>query len=364
MARALQGDCAVLIISGHREACWLVPDICEFVHIPSLDSLDGLRSQEWGREPFWRNGSIQGRKLRSAIIESIVKNFRPDAIIVDYLPMGKNGELYKIIQENTNAKCYLILRGVLDEPQRVDAVFFNPRARHLIENHYHRILVTADQIVVDVAAEYGFNGAIASKIIYTGYAVEPVFREACIQARLQRRVPDSAKWVVCSAGGGVEGEELVEHVIRVADRFPSAYFDLILGPRSRSKINPTLASKGDRILVRKQDLTLPVLHAAADVVICRGGYNSLLESIQGNARVIVVPIEKSGDQQSHAVRLSGFSPISVCNLGALEKYLRVALNSGALTMTQQKLNFDGINNFRKIIFGDLISDRTESRLKD
>lgn len=364
IARALQGDCAVLIISGHRDACWLVPDVCEFVHIPSLDSLDSLRSQDWAREPFWRNGSIQGRRLRGAIIESVVKNFKPDVIIVDYLPMGKNSELYKIIQENTHAKCYLILRGVLDEPQRIDAVFFNPRARYLIENRYDRILVTADQMVVDVAAEYGFNGIITSKIIYTGYVVEPVCNEARIQARLRRRVPDSAKWVVCSAGGGVEGEELVERVINFADRFPSVYFDLILGPRSRSRINPALASKGDQILVRKQDTTLPILHAAADIVICRGGYNSLLESIQGNARVIVVPIEKSGDQRSHAVRLSNFNPISVCNLDALEQEFQITLNSGALAMTRQKLDFDGINSFRKIIFGDLISRTNRTMSKD
>ena len=354
MAKALQGDCAVLIVTGHRDASWLVSDECEFVHIPSLDSLDGLRSQEWDREPFWRNSSVKGRQLRGGIIESVVTNFRPDAIIVDYLPMGKNGELYELIEQNRHARCYLILRGVLDEPQRVQAAFLNPRARHLLETRYKRILVTADRRVIDLVSEYGFAAKIASKIEYTGYVVDLVSAKARILARLRRGIPPSAKWVVCSGGGGMEGEELVELVIGLTSRFPTTYFDLVLGPRSRSGIDPELAAQGRRIRVRKQDAMLPTLHAAADVVICRGGYNSLVESVTGQGRIIVAPFRGQGDQYGHAARLSRFYPISIIdNMNTLEPELKNALTLDPPGTPAQALNFHGLSNSRRIIMEDL-----------
>jgi predicted glycosyltransferase len=354
IAAALQGDCAVLVVTGHRDASWLVPEACEFIHIPSLDSLDSLTSHNWGRSPFWKDASVKGRQLRSAVIDSVVKEFAPDAILVDYLPMGKNGEIYHLIEQKVRAKCYLILRGVLDEQQRVQAVFFNPRVRHLMEHRYDRILVTADNRIVDVASEYGFSTSISSKVFYTGYITDPISDAVRVQARLQRGIAQRRKWVVCSAGGGMEGEELVEHVIGAVDQFADVYFDIILGPRSRSHICPEVASRKQRIQVRKFDPALPILHAAADVVVCRGGYNSLLECITGHGRVIVMPLKGHAEQHSHVARLAQFHPISVVHdFDGLQRELYRALRLERFEITSKALNVEGVSNCQKVIARDL-----------
>jgi predicted glycosyltransferase len=96
LGKALQGTAAVLFVAGHREASWLIPPECEFVHIPSLDSTDKRRSRQWGRKPFCLAGAGFGRNLRRAIVKACVDEFRPDALIVDYLPLGMFDELEEI----------------------------------------------------------------------------------------------------------------------------------------------------------------------------------------------------------------------------------------------------------------------------
>ena len=75
IARQLQGRFACLIVTGHREAAhWFVPQACEYVHLPSWDSLIAEKARYWGREPFAdldRRGAI---RLRREILHGIVSS--------------------------------------------------------------------------------------------------------------------------------------------------------------------------------------------------------------------------------------------------------------------------------------------------
>jgi predicted glycosyltransferase len=355
VASALQGDCAVLVISGHRDLSWLVPEACEFVHLPSLDSLSHWKSRQWDRPPFWRDGQAKGRRLRMGIMEAVVNNYSPDAIVVDYLPMGQGGELYALIERRRQTKCYLILRGVLDDRPSVESDFFNPRARYLMERCYDRILVAADRSVIDVASEYGFRAAVSSKMEYVGYVAEAVSREAQAAARDRRGISPGEKWVVCSGGGGMEGEELAHRVMESTRHFPGVYFDIILGPRSRYRGRIDQYCREPYVRIRQYDPGLPTLHASADVVVCRGGYNSLMESVNGQGRVIVLPLKGAGEQYDHASRLAARYAMTVLHgVEQVEPALQKALSSVAGGPVANPVECNGAARCRDLILRDLL----------
>jgi predicted glycosyltransferase len=365
VASELQPECAVLIVTGQRAASWLVPKECEYVHLPSFDSIYPHLSRRWGREPFWRNAERQGRHLRKAILDAVVAQFRPNVIILDYLPMGKDEEMFDILWGLDDSLRYFLLRGVLDSATAVKDEILNEKGSSLLENKYDRILVASDSRVVDVVEEYHFPAAIASKVTYTGYITETIRDSARRRYRKTRGIPRSSKWVVCSAGGGLTGEDLVEHCCRLVDCFPEVYFDLILGPRSTLSVKCADTTGDTRIRISTENASLPLLHSACDVVICRGGYNSLLESIAGHAQVIVVPKPDSLEQQIHSERLRAFHELYiVTNLELLQEKLRSALLRDRKKKAASNLHMDGASEIKRIIISDLQARAKGRRHRD
>ena len=68
IAKRLQGRFSCLIVTGHRAAAhWFVPDECEYIHLPSWDSLLESKAQYWGRKPFIVLDEAEALKLRKDI---------------------------------------------------------------------------------------------------------------------------------------------------------------------------------------------------------------------------------------------------------------------------------------------------------
>jgi predicted glycosyltransferase len=273
---------------------------------------------------------------------------------MDYLPAGKDYEMYSVLDRFVGLR-YLILRGVLGDFAEVQRDILNPVGLHLIEKRYDRILVTADRQVVDVVGEYGMHREIADKVFYSGYVAEPMNEVLRRQVRKDRDIPDTAQWVVCSAGGGKEGEDLVEYCFAMAGKFPEVFFDIVVGPRSRSALatSKTVVSP-NRVRLSRERLDLPLLHGACDVLICRGGYNSLVEAAVGCARIIVVPIEGDYEQFTHATRLSSYVPISVIeDVRQLDTLLQNQLTAGIRETAAVSLDFTGAESATRLILEDL-----------
>ena len=352
LAKMLQGECAVLILTGSREASWLVPETCEFIHLPSLDSIDAGLSTQWGRKPFWNAGRKEGLRVRRVVIQAVVDSFAPDAIVLDFLPAGKHDEMYDVLDKGS-ARRYLIFRGVLDDLTGVESYILTETGRYLLEKRYDRILITADQRIVDVISEYRLNGIIAQKVKYTGYITDQVTNTTVHETRSNRGLPPDAQWVVCSAGGGKQGEDLIAYCLTITEEFPQLYFDIVLGPRSRLPLQPAdICNSKVRISRERRDL--PLLHASCDVLICRGGYNSLMEAVVGQPKILVVPIPGDNEQLAHAERLSSFFPIRVVDhIEKLPIYLREELAAGPRREFEVTLDFNGAESTARAIIDDL-----------
>jgi len=360
LGKVLQQHSAVLFITGHREASWLVPPECEYIHLPNLDSLDPRRSRQWGRKPFLSDELSVGRALRRDVIYGIIQRFRPDAIILDYLPLGMDEEMREFISGTPECRKYFISRGILGSPDQVYRDVLTPSAVQSLRDAYHMILVMSDSKIADMAQEYSLEAGIVDKIAYVGYAAEPVSSGAIEGIRSRRLLPKDAKWVVCTAGGGKEGELLIQRCWEVAQIFPECYFDIVVGPRSRLMLESEVWADGNRIhLLPSDDRQLPLMHAAADVVIIRGGYNSLIEACMGEGRIIVVPIMTDYEQVNHAKRLSEFRDIRIVeSLSNLDIALDDCLRESSLPNSRfTELNMDGLHIGADVILSDIEQHR-------
>jgi predicted glycosyltransferase len=310
IARALQRKCSVLFVTGHRDASWIVPEICEYIHLPSKDSLKHAQSGQWGRRPFWEHGRYRGDLLRRTLLEATLAIFKPHAIMVDFLPLGKGEELRDIVETAQKIKLYYVMRGILDTEERVNSLILTDTVRSLLATRFHRLFVAADPTIVDVAREYNLEPEICNKMQYCGYVVDRFDTDCRAQFRRRRGLLSGSRWVVCSAGGGKEGEDLTQECLRMASQIPGTYFDVVLGPRSRA-IRETGVSSDCRVIVKKQDADLPGMHAACDIVVGRGGYNTLLEAYSGSAQVVCCPIPGDYEQYTHAKRLQRIFPMTI-----------------------------------------------------
>jgi predicted glycosyltransferase len=353
IASELVGEASVLFVTGHRWVASFLPPQCEFVHVPSLDSISSGRSRHWGVEPFVNPQTGIGIRLRREILRQCVDIFQPDAFVVDYLPMGVDHELLDILNDNSSPrKNYLILRGVLGQPTQVWADVLTPQARSVLKQCYEKILVTCDSRIVDVGAEYRLGPDITCRLEYTGYVVPKNDEVRVSWAREARRIPAGKRWVVCAAGGGKDGEDLIEHCWDLALQYPECYFDIVAGPRSGLAIRSE-SCKDDRIRVYQDDFHLmPEKLAAADSVIIRGGYNSLLEASVGTANMIVWPYD--AEQTIHAERLSAFRRMQVVrSVEELETAFADFLSLDKAEMSLTLLDVDGAKKTAASVLDDL-----------
>ncbi len=315
IAQQMQARFACLLVTGHRAAAnFFVPPTCEYVHLPSWDNLIPEKSRYWGRPPFLDVDLAGAVTLRREIIHGIMRGFRPDAIFVDHLPLGANEELAEVI-ESAECRKYFVTRGVLNNTEDLGRLILGGAAYAALRDRYHRIFVAADPRVVDFTRSYNVDHTIRAKTVTTGYVAESISSEAIAAARAARGLGPADVWVVASAGGGQTGEATVETSIALARAYPQFAFDIVLGPRSNlsADIVTPDESGGGRVRIYREVPDMATRHASADLVISSGGYNSVLETLQGRAVILCVPLRKDvrDEQSRHAGRLSRFVDIRI-----------------------------------------------------
>lgn len=351
IASELQGPCACLVVSGMRQASWIVPNSCEVLQLPNWNGFSASRSKYWNR-PVWLNvQQNEAKRIRSVLLSAAVRAFAPDAIVVDYLPFGIRNELKGVLAQ-THAKKYLILRGLIDAS---DYDILCGKASKDIAKMYDAILVTADSRIVDVGNEYSFEDMALSKLRYVGYVMpEPADR---LVVRRDRGIPEGKPWVVCSGGGGMNAELYLRECIVVASGMPAFEFDIVFGPLANESLTCDLEiPKNCR--VHSESMCMPELHSSCDVVITAGGYNSIMEAASGGAKIIVYSNQKGTDdeQRNNAERMAAYYPIKlITDITSFQDEIPSAVRDFA-TQPQSRLslNTDGLKIIREYVLRELL----------
>ncbi len=358
LADAVQGPIAALVVAAHRAASWVVPEACEYVHLPSFDSLLPNRARFWRRVPFLECTKKEAVMLRRRLVEAVVEQFKPDVIVVDHFPLGPHGELQSVIQGSTALK-YCVFRGVIDHTDNVRIDVLGGESEAALAETYARLLVACDKRICDPAVEYSIDPVIVRKMQHIGYVSDALASAKRSQVRAERGLAPNDRWVVCSAGGGAPGDSLIDRCIALANALPDLYFDIVRGPRSASEWAGRSADflAYGRVRIFRESRYLAELHGAADVVVSGGGYNTLVEVMEGGAPLVCLPLQiRTNDEQAiHARRLSAFYPMEIVgDVGAIGGALERMLHTVHPAQHIRKiLDFDGCDNFRAILWDDL-----------
>ena len=89
-------------------------------------------------------------RLRAAMIQTAVEGFKPDWLIVDKVPRGAVQELdatLKYLHTQSNTRCILGLRDILDEPAAVQRDWIRSASEDIIRDYYDAIWIYGDPTV-------------------------------------------------------------------------------------------------------------------------------------------------------------------------------------------------------------------------
>lgn len=243
--------------------------------------------------------------LRSATAAAALQVWNPDLFIVDKVPGGFHGELaaaLDILRAN-GTRIVLGLRDVLDESSVARAEWRRDAAGEAVDRWYDELWVYGDADVHDLRDELRLSPTQARRTRFLGYLADGR-RTGSTRPLPGRR---GTCTVLAGVGGGVDGAELTRTLLTTP--LP-AWTDLVLLPGPFA--DPELRAE-----LEHADRTRPELHvvdftdcfpdwaAAADAVVCMGGYNTVAEVLATPTPALVVP--RTTPRQEQLVRARAMS---------------------------------------------------------
>jgi predicted glycosyltransferase len=296
--------------------------------------------------------------MRSSIIAAAAVDFDPDILLIDKKPLGVMRELQPTLEilarRARPPRTYLILRDILDAPGKTREVWERNGYHAQIERYYDEILVVGERAVFDLAEEYEFPPASASRLRYAGYLRRSAGRTRPAEMRKRIGVGEEPL-VLVQTGGGADGAATIDAYLDGLEIFGEA-------PPLRSWIicGPELNAV-DRVRLRNRMAQLPhVIHQdfaddmnacmnAADAVVSMGGYNSVCEILSlGKPALIVprvLPVEEQWVRADRLARRGMVDCLHPDDLDgpAMHQRLQDLLVFGkAQLMARQPLSLDGL----------------------
>ena len=314
---------SVLLVSGSPMIhAFRLPKGLDYIKLPCLNrDVSGQLSAKYLGTSFEETVA-----LRSHLIQLSAIHFKPDLLLVDKKPTGLGGELgatLDYLQGNLpNSKCVLLLRDILDAPEKTVDEWVRWRYYQTIQTYYDQILVVGMQAVFDVVQEYRLPAAIAHKVRYCGYIHKRAAGQEVEQAEdgnyatppIQPDLKSTDRLVLVTPGGGEDGYSLVNTYLaglKSLAEHPSdlSFHSLILcGPEmplaQQSQLQQ-LAAECSGVTFRSFTNHLLSYLAAADVVVAMSGYNTVTEILALRKQAVVVP--RTQPSQEQLIRATRFA---------------------------------------------------------
>jgi predicted glycosyltransferase len=310
----------VVGITGASKGYELLPPAMDLVKIPSYltyDSTEGVRTN-----PILSVATEQFQRIRENLISTFVQDFQPQALIIDFHPEGKNGELIPTILNSPKTHKVLGLRGILGSPAETNRDFFNPRLVTFMQKNFSAIHVYIDQQVFRLEDYYAIPDSLSAMFKYTGYVTRPTMSTRAEARTLLELQPD-ARIIVVSFGGG-QGtapiwQAILNSLSKIQNQFDYAF--LSAGPYLEADAFERLQSQVSQhptwTWTRLLD-PLPAWIKACDFFIGSGGYNSLAEIIATGTNALIIPRQlNEREQEIHARKLANLHILRIASLDTI-----------------------------------------------
>lgn len=234
--------------------------------------------------------------LRSSIIQSTIKAYEPDLLIVDKEPTGFRGELLPSLQtlQGTHTCCVLGLRDVLDDADVLKAEWERKGATEAADRYYDDIWVYGPDSFYDPTQGLPLSQDTRTRIHWTGF----------LQREMVGEAPDDEEdYILVTPGGGGDGAAMVDLVLSAYEQDPdlTPHAKIVYGPflsgETRGAFEDRVAELDGRVSAVGFEAEIESLHAGAVGVVCMGGYNTFCEVLSFNKRAVIVPRIKPRKEQ-------------------------------------------------------------------
>lgn len=298
---ALTDDYEIYFVDGGRQVSGMtLPKSVQTYHLTPVfkDLTTGCLTSA--------TGDIQTvLKARQQALINLIARLCPNIFIIEYFPFARwelADELLAAIRKarfvNPDVRVICSLRDVPrcpPDPSRVCSI---------LNRHFQALLIHADPQVTRLANHFPHTDNIQIPVHYTGYVTEPLNGTGhCLQ---------SQNSVLVSAGGGVDGYDLIKPCIKAWQRLShkgivaNRKMVIFTGPflsQARYAALERMCNGGPFHLSRFTSHFLQWMQSA-DLSISRAGYNTCMNILETRTRSILVPGTLVSDQEFRAHRLS------------------------------------------------------------
>jgi predicted glycosyltransferase len=352
----------VVIVTGSPRAdAFELPERTRCVRLPSVTK--NATGRYVPRESGVSLQDVIERRTRT--LQDTVQDFEPDLILVDHTPQGLCGELIPVLERSrrTHPERAVVLgmRDIYDAPAIVRPRWERDGTLAALESTYERVLVYGQRAVFSPVDEYGFTPRLRARTSFVGYVdgQEPAREPEAVRARHGR--PEQPL-VLVTVGGGGDGEHVVRGYLRDLERLGER-----CGWRSLVVTGPLMSAAGRAAAhaATAQLAGVDVLEftprlvdcmEAADAVVSMGGYNSTVELLSRDKRMVCVPrVFPRQEQLTRAQRLSGLGLLrmitpAALQPGALTRHVQAALAAPA-PRARRVLDFGGVETAARTLKG-------------
>src|SRR2546425_490248 len=269
-----------------------LPDRMDHVKLPSIRKV----SAGCWEATRLRMDETELIRLRAALLCNTLLNFRPDLVLVDHMPGGAQGELVPALKALTQAHpgCSVVLglREILDAPEVTQRVWETEGAYEALRRYYDRIQIYGSKEMFSTCTTYRIPVPLRGTH-YCGYVVKQDPVQGAEKIRQALRLP-KRRYVFVSAGGGGDGQLLMRTYVQ-AVRILGSRVDfatlMAVGVDAPPEFDCELGAEARGLPIRivpfVDDSTSYI--AAADLVVCMAGYNTLSEVLYLKKKALVVP---------------------------------------------------------------------------
>lgn len=289
------------------------------VDILKLPTLPVGPDSRWTETELGTEGGLSApaeeiRRLRAELSLAAVRIFEPDVVLVDYKPLGRDGELRQALQwcrRHLDCVIALGLWEVDDAPERLRSAWTRTRLDTVRE-------------LYDLALVYGPDDPGDVRLDRLRGAGMPIRHTGLVAAPPAAHGPSDLEdgYLLVSSGGGVDGFELHAAVLEALRARPIGVpAVLVTGPMLSAervaRLRESAAGLSVRIEESRPDMDAVV--AGARAVVAMAGYSTLAEILGAGKPALVVPrIFPREEQLNRARRWAATGRVQMLLPGELE----------------------------------------------
>lgn len=316
-------DLSILLLAECRISGLRLPPRVDYVKFPGVLAMRDIKKAK--SLPLSFDEVIE---IRKQIIFATALAYQPHLFLVDFLPTGVANELLPslLALKRGSSKTKLIygLRDIIGDKD-VLSWWLTEDMKTALEELYDEIWVYGCKALYDPVKEYQLPNSIAKKVRYCGYlGIEPTTRP---REELRRILGiETEKFVLVTVGYGWDGFPVLDTYLNALELLPedvSFTSLLITGPglppeqrdylrRRCHQITSNRRDRRQRINLLEFSVRLLDYMAAADVVVTRGGYNTVCEILSLEKQAVIVP--RTYPNQEQLIRASLFDRLGLIRM--------------------------------------------------